>query len=97
MCLRVQVALGAVTHGSVLRSQVILQTRFGLVGFPTVGAVEQQLLQLRLLLPTLPHVVHVSHDAAECCITALREKLKVGAPHPDASPHKQLVYLFGAF
>lgn len=76
---------------------MILQTRFGLVGFPTVGAVEQQLLQLRLLLPTLPHMVHVSHDAAECRVAALTQKLKVGAPNPDASHHKQLIYLFRAF
>lgn len=89
--------LDIVTHWSVLRSQVILQTGFGLVGFPTVRAVEQQLLQLGLLLPTLPHVVHVSHDAAERRVAALTEKLKVRAPPPDASHHKQLVYLFGAF
>lgn len=68
------VRLGAATHRRVLWSQVILQTRFGLVGFPAVGAVEQQLLQLGLLLPTLPHVVHVSHDAAERCAAALTGK-----------------------
>lgn len=68
--------LGAATHRSVLRFQVILQARFGLVGFPTVGAVEQQLLQLGLVLPALPHVVHVSHDAAERRAAALTGKVK---------------------
>lgn len=70
------VTWAAATHGRVLGFQVILQTRPGPVGFPTVGAVEQQLLQLGLLLPTLPHVVHVSHDAAERCTAALRGKVR---------------------
>lgn len=78
---------GAATHRSVLRSQVILQTRLGLVGFPAVGAVEQQLLQLGLLLPTLPHVVHVSHDAAERCTAALTGKAKdSSASSPSITP-----------
>ena len=55
---------------------MVLQTSFGLVGFPAVGAVQQHLLQLRLLLPTLLHVVHVAHDAGERSVTALRRRKK---------------------
>lgn len=66
----------AATHGSVLGLQVILQARFGLVGFPAVAAVKQQLLQLGLLLATLPGVVHVSHNAAERCTAALTRRAK---------------------
>lgn len=57
-----------------LRFQVVLQTSLGLVGFPTVRAVQQHLLQLRLLLPTLLHVVHVAHDAGKGSVTALQRK-----------------------
>lgn len=64
------------THGSVLGLQVVLQTCLGPVGFPTVGAIEQHLLQLGLLLPTLLHVVHVAHDAGEGSVTALKRKEK---------------------
>ena len=39
-------------------------------------AVQQHLLQLRLLLPTLLHVVNVAHDAGEGSVTALERKIK---------------------
>lgn len=65
------------THRSVLWFQVVLQTGLGLVGFPTVRAIQQHLLQLGLLLPTLLHVVHVAHDAGEGSGTALKRQEKI--------------------
>lgn len=55
---------------------MVLQTGLGLVGFPTVRAIQQHLLQLGLLLPTLLHVVHVAHDAGEGSGTALKRQEK---------------------
>lgn len=54
--------------------QVVLQTSLGFVCFPTMGAIQQQLLQLRLFLPTLLHVVHIAHDAGEGSSAALGNK-----------------------
>lgn len=70
------------THRSVLWLQVVLQTSLGLVGFPAVRAIQQHLLQLRLLLPTLLHVVHVAHDAGEGSGTALKIKKHLTSSSP---------------
>lgn len=65
-----------VTHRCMLWFQVVLQTSLRFVRFPTVGAIQQHLLKLRLLLSTLLHVVHIAHDAGEGSVTALWEKTK---------------------
>lgn len=54
------------------RFKVVLQACPGAVGLPTVLAVQQQLLQLRLFLATLLCVIQVAHDAGETTGASLK-------------------------
>lgn len=57
-----------------LGSEMVLQSRSGAIRLPTVLAVHQELLQLRLVFTAFLHVINVAHNAGKAAGAPLKKK-----------------------